>query len=262
MSKILELAELSRLAYKGSEFIIGGKKHTLNKDKLKLELSKYGYEKPIIFDDPDSGLMCFIVKRNGLTYLIFRGTSNIKNWLTDAKAIKKKTPYGKVHKGFYDASQKLLKFILTILRKHDIILIGGHSLGAALGLITKVILEERGYDVRICPPIGCPRIGDRKFIKNTRKKNCVAILNNLDLVTEVPLSILGWRHYNNIYFNCKGELSLNRGYFARRLDRITTLLKNRNPLEWVEDHSSNEYCKLLRKNLVSIKKYEEEVLDL
>jgi len=82
-------------------------------------------------------------------YITFRGSSSIRNWITNLDAVKTSyTSYSEcgcqVHKGFYDAEQKVFGGILNEVKRLKslsslssyAVKTTGHSLGAALAQLT------------------------------------------------------------------------------------------------------------------------------
>ena len=91
-------------------------------------------------------------------YVVFRGSSSIRNWITNLDAYK--TPYTsypacncEVHKGFYNAEQIVIGNIISEVKKLKSISAlstyevktTGHSLGAALAQLTAMGEESLDY---------------------------------------------------------------------------------------------------------------------
>ncbi len=252
MSDILTIANLSKLAYKGSDFF----KKTINYNKFDSRLKSYGFEnaKKLKFDDT----FAFIVRKENKTFLIFRGSANIKNITgKDLNFGSVKLNNGKVYEGFYLAAKQIYPLIKRYLNKKDNIYVGGHSLGSAMAHITANTLFEDGYKINCCVGIGSPRIGKRKYINNT--KNYFPrweIINNLDIIGEIPSAILGWKHYRTLYIDKKGNIKENVSFIKRKIDRLVTLISNRRASELIKDHRSQLYCEILEKKKFMLEKYE------
>ena len=101
-------------------------------------------------------------------YVAFRGSSSIRNWITNLDVVK--TPYTsysecgcQVHKGFYDAEQKVLGGILTEVKRLKslpflssyAVKTTGHSLGAALALLTAMGEIMNPFGINISANIYC-----------------------------------------------------------------------------------------------------------
>ena len=141
----------------------------------------------------------------------FRGTegaqmgdllADIKAWPAGADTT------GTVHSGFKHELDKLYPEIIKWLGKKlttKKIVITGHSLGAAMATICTSRMEEY-TEVESLTTFGSPRVGTRKFVKaiSTPHKRFV---NNNDLVTKVPLFIMGYKHHGDQqYINFYGNI--------------------------------------------------------
>jgi hypothetical protein len=248
MSDIVDLANMARLAYKGTDFFKG----TTDKEKLKLRLNQAGFDEIqiIVVDD----LLAYITRKNGKTYLIFRGSSNLENWIRNADIGTTKTNEGKVYEGFYRAHKKLLNEVVACLNKSDNIYVAGHSLGSAISQLTANTLYKLGYNIVCCVGIGSPRIGKKKYIENTKWFPRLEILHGNDLVTELPPKWLSWCHYDKIYITDTGLIKDNTSYFVRKLYRLRKIFKTKSVSGWAEDHSSIKYCEELEKHEALLEK--------
>lgn len=103
-------------------------------------------------------------------YAVFRGTGSIRNWVTDINTFK--TPYlsfpnckCQVHKGFYEAEQKVIDRVIAAVHRLQIMLpqtyslkVTGYSLGAALAQFVAMDLIKNGYQTTVYN-FGMPRTG-------------------------------------------------------------------------------------------------------
>jgi hypothetical protein len=96
--------------------------------------------------------------------LAFRGTSNLKDWIADARF--RKVPLGapgdiRVHDGFLqDADSLLPKIINAINGNPKPILVCGHSLGGALASLSAFCLAKSNFEVRSVYTFASPRVGN------------------------------------------------------------------------------------------------------
>lgn len=238
---IMYLSQLSRLAYKRDIRIVE-------------ELFKENYNTEDIKVINISNLKCFIAIRDDKTYISFRGSDNLKNWLNNFNIGKGIVAQGNIHNGFLMASKTLYNEILPFIKqkRHNRIYLTGHSLGASLASLVSNYLYEDFYDVREVLLIECPNISDKRYIKNTEnyKINRVMIKNNIDIVTYMPPFWMDYRNYkcDMIYFNRDGDLVENPSYFTVKLDKIATYLNPFNWTEVAEDHLLDNVMALIEKN--------------
>jgi len=148
-------------------------------------------------DLPETG--CEILSRgpNGTTLvsvpgakvLAFRGTDNIVDWVTDAKAILVRcNGYpGKVHWGFARDYRAIHEWCAATLK--DIsgsVYLAGHSLGGALATLAQTHFDLPAYT------FGCPRLASRAFRsawKWTQYRLVNAAGESQDLVPHVPSAL-------------------------------------------------------------------------
>jgi triacylglycerol lipase len=167
-----------------------------------------GYSKTKLIDR--TGAECLVLESSDRIVLAFRGTepkefSDIK---ADLKAWKRPSETeGMVHAGFYDYLERIWdqiwKHLNTPIRKKKELYICGHSLGGAMATLASSRLSDR---VVACYTYGSPRVGGRDW----RAKQTFVhhrYQNNNDIVTRVPLWIMGFRHYGELhYINFYGNI--------------------------------------------------------
>jgi hypothetical protein len=117
-------------------------------------------------------------------FILFRGTDNVgKNewaeWLgTDFRI--NQTPAGgalagtRIHTGFWLSFDLIRDELIETLARFDAkdkkIWVAGHSLGAALSVITGTYLKSYGFNVQNVYAYACPRtIGNKAFIKKSKE---------------------------------------------------------------------------------------------
>lgn len=130
-------------------------------------------------------------------YVVYRGSSSIRNWISNLDAFK--TTYTsfsecgcQVHKGFYEAEQKVIGTVLTAVKNlrakypSYAVKATGHSLGAALAQLTSMDLVKAGYAATLYN-FGQPRVGDKKYASfATGKVPTWRVTHNKDTVPHVP----------------------------------------------------------------------------
>lgn len=181
-------------------------------DRLPLCNTSY-YE---IIEDKATDTECFIRKNGNTVLIIFRGTDSVKNWKNNFLFCKKTIPYGnkntkiRVHSGFLNSYQSVREQIRNKIPQGICkILITGHSLGAALGLLCAVDMQYnfKNADIEVFA-FGCPAVGNKAFVRSYNKRvfKTLRVTNGNDIVTKLPPKIFGYRHAGiNIH---TGPLSL------------------------------------------------------
>jgi hypothetical protein len=118
--------------------------------------------------------------------LVFRGTTDLKDWLTDFRAVPNGwAGQGHVHKGFEEALKlvwdKVTASLAANVPSDCPLFIAGHSLGAALATLAASLLRPRALYT-----FGSPRVGDDDFGTTLSGINNFRVVNNRDLVTTAP----------------------------------------------------------------------------
>lgn len=152
---------------------------------------------------------------NNMIFLAIRGTANIENWIEDLDAFK--TTYSncqdcEVHTGFFGAYHDLQGDILSTMRslreKHPdaLILVAGHSLGAAIATFAFVDLYEIFGKIDYFYTFGCPRVGNENFAKYINEEFGdvfkARITHYRDAVPHLPLAGMGFLHFDReVFYN-------------------------------------------------------------
>jgi len=176
------LAELSRLVYR-------------NGDRTEF-LARRGLTQ---VGDPfdDGNTQAFLVRApNIFAALVFRGTDDLKAWLTNLQAWE--TPLGggiAVHKGFEDAFKPVWPKIEKALDGVDEpVFFSGHSLGAALATIAA---QKRAP--RALYTFGSPYVGNRAFVDSLSGVPIYRVDDGHDIVPTMPLPELGYAHAGELH---------------------------------------------------------------
>ena len=198
------------------------------------------------FFDVD-GAQCHAVWNKEEYILCFRGTEpdELSDVLADLNAIPRGSmTHGWVHSGFRNELDKLWEQLVEHMNTHQKkkLYVTGHSLGAAMATIATSRIEEfRG--VEQLTTFGSPRVGTRGFVKHIKTPH-KRVVNNNDIVTRVPLWLMGYKHHGDLtYINFYGNV--------RKLT-LWQMIKDKwrgwrnNALDGVADHNMGDYVKLTK----------------
>jgi len=235
-------AECSRLAYR-------------NELRARKEFRRIGFTTYNFYSV--EGAQVHIAKNNDTIIIAFRGTepkqfSDIK---ADLMAWKKRSrSVGQVHAGFKGEVDKLWADIrVSMGRKagRDIY-VCGHSLGGAMATIcaSRLRSETRKGNVKALYTYGSPKVGGKLFVWGIDELEHYRHVNNNDMVTRVPLWIMGYRHhgyltYINHYGNIRSMTSYQR--FKDKMRGRWAAIRKFQFFDGIRDHDINKYCKKLKK---------------
>ncbi len=239
------LASMAQLAYDQFDIDIEARQMFIAK------LEGGGFKLIKTFNSKETDTQAFLAANDDFAVLAFRGTEVAKkvDMLTDVSAIKISTLQGEVHKGFSVAYASVEMDIGNqIMILEDIPLyITGHSLGAALATVCTQRLEHTpAFQERIaaCYTYGSPRVGDSHFDMEF-KSPIYRVVNTTDIVTVVPLLLMGYIHVGDVRYlgRLAGEYKRNIPITRRIFYFLLTVLKLFAPL--VGDHAITEYRRKL-----------------
>ena len=166
------------------------------------KLAKHAYDKPAAFKKvfkkdwtikmfKNGGTECYTLTCPENYIVVFRGTEPT-SW-EDIKADLQFRKNKGIHRGF-DAA---LDDIWEDLKKHydknakgKVLLVTGHSLGAALATLFSARINDENS---ACYTFGSPRTATPKVVKQMNFK-AYRFRNNNDVVTKVPPEFLGFTH--------------------------------------------------------------------
>lgn len=198
------------------------------------------------FFDVD-GAQCHAVWNKEEYILCFRGTEpdELSDVLADLNAIPRGSmTHGWVHSGFRNELDKLWEQLVEHMNTHQKkkLYVTGHSLGAAMATVATSRIEEF-RDVEQLTTFGSPRVGTRGFVKHIKTPH-KRVVNNNDIVTRVPLWLMGYKHHGDLtYINFYGNV--------RKLT-LWQMIKDKwrgwrnNALDGVADHNMGGYVRLTK----------------
>jgi hypothetical protein len=150
---------------------------------------------------PVSDTRGIIAQRRGATIVAFAGTDPliVRNWVSDFYLGRTKAD---VHEGFDDAAAAVWNDVKAALTAASAagspIFITGHSLGAALAVVTADhARRELGLASAQVYLYGCPRVGRDDFVAaydSTFGPTTYRLVHGHDIVPTVPPPLLGFHH--------------------------------------------------------------------
>ena len=225
-------------------------------EQVKKDVRKLGFTTVEFYNNGGAQAYRFMNKED--IVIACRGTQPSE--FNDIKADLKAAPVvaetvGRVHHGFKTEVDELWPMV-----KEDLVRVGktrkgwfcGHSLGAAM----TTIMASRCEDDPTMPNIeeiytyGSPRTGWRKFVNSLNCKH-QRWVNNNDIVTRVPLAIMGYKHDGcEHYLDSNGMYRQNLTAWQRFKDRWSGMLKGlaAGSIDNFSDHSIVNYIAYLEKN--------------
>lgn len=133
-------------------------------------------------------------QQNDVMVIAFRGTdiAQLADYWTDLDYETIVTELGEVHKGFYDATQSLMRSVVAAIEhrgnpRH--VWLTGHSLGGAIATLSLRQLEMQGRPVKGLVTFGQPRVGAHAFTTEMNRRlgtRMLRFINEDDVVTSLP----------------------------------------------------------------------------
>lgn len=139
---------------------------------------------------PDTDAQAFSWCENRVQYIVFRGTSSIRDLMADFDIRRTKFHGAYVHKGFYTQYTSIAPEIKSTLSPsaHTIVCTG-HSLGGALATLAALDLAAPGKKI-VCCTFGSPRVGDDQMVQLFEQKvhTSFRVFHECDPIHMVPIS--------------------------------------------------------------------------
>lgn len=137
----------------------------------------------------------FWTEGDDVAMLSFRGTSNIGQWVRDARILPAGHAWGLVHRGFkkgVDIVHGYVDAFAAVAATKPYVWITGHSLGGALAVIAAANLKLKGINASTYT-YGQPRAGYINFADNFDRKlsgRLYRFINQMDIVARLPPGLL------------------------------------------------------------------------
>lgn len=142
-----------------------------------------------------------IASDSSFIYVVFRGSSSARDFLTDSRVTTSSfsvnsVTLGNVHDGFqslYGRQSNVVSALQTVRNAapNKKVVFTGHSLGAAMAVLHGIAFSVRNNIVPEVYTFGCPRPGDQTFANNViSRTHHIRVKNLNDPVTLAPQTTL------------------------------------------------------------------------
>jgi triacylglycerol lipase len=186
----------------------------------------------------------------------FRGTQDLRNWLTDLDCAFVRMENLRVHRGFYKALESVRPDLEAEIEglRYERLWLTGHSLGGALAMLCA---HAWGGQVEGVYTFGQPRAGDAKFRDNYNARlgaRTFRLVHSDDIVARVPWLLGRFRHAGHeIFFPSPPvgrdsvEPWIDRSFLQKLPSDLRGLAREWSfgPLALLNDHHINRYLALL-----------------
>lgn len=247
---------ISKMTFAGKSYLFAQLANIayLPEEEAKTEAGKLGFTTVEFYNK--SGAQAYRFQNADDLVIACRGTqpTQFNDIAADLKAFPVLSEtISRVHRGFKAEVDELWPMILEdITRKVNTdnkLWFCGHSLGAAMATI---MASRCYYEASIQDPVelytyGSPRVGWPKYVKALGVTHH-RWRNNNDIVTTVPLAIMGYRHdgtehYINAYGNVRNATTWQK--FKDKLRGMWMGIKQ-GKIDSFGDHSMTQYCAFLK----------------
>ncbi len=218
----------------------------LSNEQCNLAAGKLGFTDGKCFDG--GGVRAHWFQNRFDSVVVFRETE-VRRWNQIAEYANAMTTLaetvGKVHSQLKTKADAIWPQVESELAKNEKSLwFCGHSLGGAMASICawRCMLSYIKSEPEELYTFGSPRVGSQKYVNHVKLPH-FRWVNNNDVVTRLPRSLLGYRHTGTeMYIDQLGRLREMRGWrgISDRLRAGGFGLRRLNT-NWLSDHSSSGY---------------------
>lgn len=205
------LAELSRLVYREDKHNQSEERESINTATL---LAQNNFELLGEFVADETSTYGMLLKTNGVDpvqqkhspclIMVFCGSNEINDWRLNIKAYQKDFfKLGNIHRGFQKAFLSIKDQIMDKQALFEYpLFITGHSLGAALAVLTTAYLGIKSNQIFATYTFGAPKVGGQEFVQSINHHTIHRIVNDCDLVTHLPFELgkINYEHYGENWF--------------------------------------------------------------
>ena len=178
---LLPLAEMSKVAYS-------------SEDEANPLFQRFGFDSVVPIKSPFHSHWAYVAHGKDVLIVVFRGTDEKEDWLSNANVYPHRMAEGDMHSGFGSAYATLRCQLWREIEKTEPkhIWVTGHSLGGAMALVCAYDLEVyRGRRIDGVITFGQPRIGNQELATNLQKRlgdHYVRFVNESDPFPLIPRS--------------------------------------------------------------------------
>lgn len=164
----------------------------------------------------DGSTVAAVASRDRVAVVVFRGTVDLENWLTNLTVRAAKIPGGHVHRGFLLAYRGVQDRIRAAVKEIDAehVWITGHSLGGALAVVcAHDFRQDDAIGVTGIVTFGQPMVGKPNLsghLDSLLAAKHQRFVNGWDIVARVPPS---YRHSGSYVWFDGGEVRRPRAQF-------------------------------------------------
>lgn len=203
----------------------------------------------VSFESPLAQVLVVPATQAAPRIIAFRGSADVRAWLTDFRIGFTRTDFGRVHTGFWQSTNSVMAEVLALpaVRAAIPVVITGHSKGAAEALICARLLRAAGKPVEAVLTFGGPRVGDaawRAGYNGLLGEVTQRWVHEEDIVARLAAWCTGYRHIRHEYFcSSFGGVERDPGVWRLAASDIwgTFWGYRKGHVEQVEDHPVSRY---------------------
>lgn len=190
--------------------------------------------------------------------LAFRGSDEVRDWIDNINTIPISALFGKFHRGFYGALERIWPDISSYYQSRRLelkqidskpkgLFLTGHSLGGAMATIAASRLIEKDYPFTGVYTFGQPRAvtAATADVFNARARSrFYRFQNNNDIVTRLPARMMGYSHVGTYMHILQNKTIVNDpGLWLQFLDFKDGIVDDIQDRDFAtfEDHMMEDY---------------------